>query len=85
MSVILGLTLLVIGIVTLVISIQVLTHDKDSYAHNNKITGNIFNAISGSLDESKSCSPDEVSNGFTIDIRTDELVPCNQLSRESIS
>lgn len=84
MSVIFGLALLVIGIATLVISIQVLTHDKDVYAHNHSITGNISNAISGTLDESKSCSPDEVSNGFTIDIRTGELVPCNQLSRESI-
>lgn len=85
MSVIIGLTILVMGIATLVISIQVLTHDKDAYAHNHSITGNIANAISGTLDESKSCSPDEVANGFNIDIRTGELVPCNQLSRESIS
>jgi hypothetical protein len=85
MGVLFGLTLLTMGIATLVISIQVLTHDKDAYAHNHKITGSVLNAVSGTLDESKSSSPDEISNGFTIDTRTGELVPCNQLSRESIS
>lgn len=84
MSALIGLALLVMGIATLVFGIQVFSHDKGEYEHNHKITGNLANAISGSLNEAETCSPDEISKGFTIDTRTNELVPCNQLSRESI-
>jgi hypothetical protein len=84
MSAILGLILLVIGIAALVFGIQVLFHDKNDFKHNHKITGNLSNAISGTLDKTKVSSPDEISLGFTMDMRTSELVPCSQLSKESI-
>ena len=84
MSAIFGLVLLVVGIATLVFGIQVFSHDRSEFEHNHRITGNLANAITGSLNENEVCSPDEISKGFTIDTRTNELVPCNQLSRESI-
>ena len=84
MSAILGLMLLAIGIAALVFGIQVFFHNSSDYKHNHKVTGNLSNAISGTLDKSKVSSPDEISLGFTMDLRTRELVPCSQLSKESI-
>jgi len=85
MSFVFGITLLVLGIAFVAIAVQLFLHDKHSYAHNHKITGSLSNAIAGSMNESAATSPDELSKGFTIDTRTGELVPCNQLSRESIN
>jgi hypothetical protein len=84
MSILLGLFLLVIGIAMFTFGAQIFFHDKALYAHNHKITGSVRNAISGSMEESQTSSPVELSKGFTIDTRTRELIPCSQLSHESI-
>ena len=84
MDTILGLILLAISIATLVFGIQVFFHNASDFKHNHKITGGLSNAISGTLNNSKVSSPDEISLGFTMDLRTRELVPCSQLSKESI-
>jgi multisubunit Na+/H+ antiporter MnhG subunit len=84
MSIVFGLIFLLIGTAIIALGIQVIFHNKDLYAHNHKITGCVSNAISGSLNEAATLSPVEISKGFTVDMRNRELLPCNQLSRESI-
>jgi hypothetical protein len=79
-----GLITLVFSIFVLAFGIQLFLHDKNEFAHNHAVTGSLKNAIAGNLDEKQIRSSEELSEGFTMDLRNRELVPCNQLTRESI-
>jgi hypothetical protein len=85
MNYIIGIPLLILGIITLVIGIQVLFTNKDVYQHNHNLTGNLSNALVGNIDKSKVRNPDEVTNGMVIDTRNGELVMTTQLSKEAIN
>lgn len=77
MVIILGLGLLVMGITTFVISIQILFESKQKWQYNHNITKNINNNVA--VDDA------DIKQLFAIDTRNDELVMYPQLSHKNIN
>lgn len=80
----LGMVLLSLSILLLVLGLKVLSKPKSEYVHNHKLTGSVSNALQGNMNHTSASSPEEISKGFTVDLRNGELVSCSQLSREAI-
>lgn len=79
-----GLFFLATSAIFIVFGIKLFLHDNNEFKHNHILSGGLANTLVGSVNESKAHSSDEISRGFTIDVRSGELVPCSQLSREVI-
>ena len=85
MTIFIGLTLLTVGIVVAVFGLKLATHDQYEFNHNHRVSNSLKHAVLGEMNQAASRSKDEVSRGFTVDVRTGEIAPCSQLSKESIS
>ena len=81
---ILGMVLLSLSVLFLVLGFRVFIKPKSEYMHNHKLTGSVRNALQGDINHAFASSPEDISKGFTIDLRNGELVSCSQLSREAI-
>ncbi|MBO7926766.1 hypothetical protein J5X91_10880 [Pseudoalteromonas sp. K222D] len=79
-----GMILLSLSIFIFILGFRVFIKPKNEYIHNHKITGSVSNALQGGINYSLASSPEEISKGFTVDVRNGELVSCSQLSREAI-
>jgi len=85
MNTILALLLMALGLFVIVFSIRISRIDKYEYQHNHRVSSNLRSVATGKMNEKFTRSKDEISRGFTVDIRSGELIPCSQLSKESLS
>ena len=84
MDFLLGLCFLATSAFFIVFGIKLFLHDDNDFKHNHILSGGLANTIVGTVNEKKAYFSDEISRGFTIDVRSGEVVPCSQLSRDVI-